>query len=190
MDSSYRGKFFKNAVSVCLCSAVHVKPYVMDRLNESHFSFKCPMNLEDMQATAHGRFCGKCQKEVFDLTNCSVEEVRALEQKHGPLCGSIRMAQVATVAIALASAACDKKPNSTPTVGLIVAPPSQHEESAKTPPQPTAGSISLPPVRQDGKASEIDEISAPRTIGKIKLPPKKEDDEAESPDQKSTPPSE
>lgn len=138
----------------------------MNRLNESHFSFKCPMNLEDMQATAHGRFCGKCKKEVFDLTHCSLDEVRALEEKHGPLCGSIRMAQVATVAIALASAACEKKPEHTPAVtGLIEAPPSQHEENAgataKPIPHPTTGSISLPRKNEESKAESTDQKPSP-----------------------------
>jgi hypothetical protein len=31
---------------------IHTKRYVMDRLDESHFSFKCPMNSEGMQTTA------------------------------------------------------------------------------------------------------------------------------------------
>lgn len=163
----------------------------MNRLNESHFSFKCPMNLEDMQATAHGRFCGKCKKEVFDLTNCSLDEVRVLEEKNGPLCGSIRMAQVATVAISLAAAACQDKPDNRPAVvGEICAPPAPHGENGKTIPRPTTGSISLPPVQPDGKASEAHETAAPQILGKIRVPPKKEDDKAESPDQKPTSPSE
>ncbi len=155
--------------SVCLCLSIHVKRYLMDRLNESHFSFKCPMNLEDMQATARGRFCGKCQKEVFDLTHCSLDEVRALEQKHGPLCGSIRMAQVATVAISLAAAACQEKPISV-GVGEIAVPPSHHKNTESTPPQPTAGSICLPPVPQDGKTSATNETSGSSVRGRIQMP--------------------
>ena len=167
----------------------------MDRINQSHFSFKCPMNLEDMQATAHGRFCGKCKKEVFDLTNCSLDEVRALEQKHGSLCGSIRIAQVATVAISLAAAACqEKSDNRRMIVGEISVPPAPHEENAgandQIPPHPTTGSIRLPPVQPDGNASATHGTSAPPLRGKIRLPPKKEDEKAESIDQKPTPPSE
>ena len=129
------------------------------------------MNLEDMQATAHGRFCGKCKKEVFDLTNCSLDEVRALEQKHGPLCGSIRMAQVATVAISLAAAACQEKPENRPlVVGLVPAPPSQHEEADKKIPHPTAGSIRLPPVQQDGNISETNDNSGSSVRGRIQMP--------------------
>lgn len=153
------------------------------------------MNLEDMQATAHGHFCGKCKKEVFDLTNCSLDEVRALEQKHGPLCGSIRMAQVATVAISLAAAACQEKQENRPiVVGEFAAPPSQHEENAgeaeKKPSRPTAGSISLPPVEQDGKASEPNENPHESIRGRLQLPRKQDESKAELPDQKPSPPSE
>ena len=57
---------------------------------------------------AHGisRHCGKCRKQVFDLTNCSIDEVIALQRKHGPICGSIKVAQVAAVAVSLSAAAC------------------------------------------------------------------------------------
>lgn len=75
----------------------------MSRLTAKHFSFKCPMNWEEMEVSSHGRFCSQCRKEVFDLTNCSLEEVAALQRKHGPICGSIRLAVVAT---SLAAAAC------------------------------------------------------------------------------------
>ncbi|MEO6475170.1 hypothetical protein [Luteolibacter sp.] len=75
----------------------------MDKLTQNHFSFKCPMNWDEMDVSANGRFCGKCRKEVFDLTNCLIDEVIALQRKHGSICGSIR---VAAVAVALSAAAC------------------------------------------------------------------------------------
>ena len=78
----------------------------MHKLTENHFSFKCPMSWEDMEISGSGRHCGKCRKHVFDLTNCSIDEVIALQRKHGPICGSIRVAQVAAVAISLSAAAC------------------------------------------------------------------------------------
>ncbi len=79
----------------------------MEKLNDSHFSFKCPMTWEGMAPSANGRFCDSCRKEVFDLTDCSLEEVAALQKKHGPLCGSIRVAQTAAVvALSLSAAAC------------------------------------------------------------------------------------
>lgn len=78
----------------------------MNKLTENHFSFKCPMNWDEMEVSINGRFCDKCRKEVFDLTNCSIDEVIALQRKHGSICGSIRVAQVAAVAVSLSSAAC------------------------------------------------------------------------------------
>jgi hypothetical protein len=98
---------------------------LMNRLTDKNFSFKCPMNWDAMQATDNGRFCGKCQKEVFDLTNCSLDEVRALQLKHGSICGSIRVMGAAAVAISLSTAACQKenqKPDSVRTVGEIQSP--------------------------------------------------------------------
>jgi len=97
----------------------------MNRLTDKHFSFKCPMNWDSMQETDNGRFCGKCRKEVFDLTNCSLDEVRALQQKHGSICGSIRVMGAAAVAISLSTAACQKenrKPDSVRTTGEIASP--------------------------------------------------------------------
>ena len=60
-----------------------------------------------MKASAKGRFCSQCKKEVFDLTNCSLDEVRALQQEHGSICGSIRVMSVAAVAASLSVAACE-----------------------------------------------------------------------------------
>ena len=79
----------------------------MNKLNDSHFSFKCPMSFEGMTPSENGRFCDQCRKEVFDLTDCSLEEVAELQKKHGPICGSIRVAQAAAVvAMSLSAAAC------------------------------------------------------------------------------------
>ncbi len=62
-----------------------------------------PDAVDAMTASPNGRFCDKCRKEVFDLSNCSIDEVIALQRKHGSICGSIR---VAAVAVSLATAAC------------------------------------------------------------------------------------
>ena len=61
-----------------------------------------------MEDSANGKFCSKCHKEVFDLTNCSTEEVHALQAKHGSICGSVRMAHAAVGARSLSAAACEK----------------------------------------------------------------------------------
>lgn len=62
------------------------------------------MDWNAMEVSGSGRHCGKCQKQVFELTNCSIDEVIALQRKHGSICGSI---SVAVAAISLATAACE-----------------------------------------------------------------------------------
>jgi hypothetical protein len=119
----------------------------MNRLTEKNFSFKCPMNWDAMQPSENGRFCSQCQKEVIDLTNCSLDEVRALQQKHGSICGSVRVAQVAVVALSLSAAACkEKKPD---MVGKIAAPPSAPSQVEHPPAQGGApvikGEVYIPP---------------------------------------------
>lgn len=78
----------------------------MDRITEDHFTFKCPMRWEDMRVSANGRFCERCRKEVFDLSNCSIDEISALQRRHGSICGSIRVVRATAVAVSLSAAAC------------------------------------------------------------------------------------
>lgn len=101
----------------------------MNRLTDKDFSFKCPMSWDEMEDSTNGKFCSKCRKEVFDLTNCSTEQVRALQDRHGMICGSIRVAQAAVVAVSLSAAACQKVEPTTGTPRLI-APPSNNAQSA------------------------------------------------------------
>ncbi|MEO5714490.1 MAG: hypothetical protein ABIT37_13470 [Luteolibacter sp.] len=78
----------------------------MNKLTDQHFSFKCPMDFNAMQPSANGVFCGKCRKEVFDLTDCSIDEVIALQRKYGTICGSIRIIPLAAAAVTFSAAAC------------------------------------------------------------------------------------
>lgn len=103
----------------------------MDRLTEKDFSFKCPMSWDAMQETANGRYCSKCRKEVFDLTNCSLDEVRALQEKHGSICGTVRLAQAAAVALSLSAAACHDTGRTTGTP-LPAPPKAAGSEPSKT----------------------------------------------------------
>lgn len=103
----------------------------MIKLTDDHFSFKCPMNWDGMKISDNGRFCDKCRKEVFDLTHCSLDEVSALQRKHGSICGSIR---VAAVAISLSAAACqDGTPGRTtgmvPPRAVTSSPPEKTDEA-------------------------------------------------------------
>ena len=115
----------------------------MEKLTEKHFSFICPMVWDEMPESENGRFCAGCRKEVFDLSNCTIGEVRELQRKHGPICGSIKVIRAAAVAASLTAAACQDiaptrtmgKPlpppkNETPNPGLLlgeIAPPQQEK---------------------------------------------------------------
>ena len=81
----------------------------MEKITEQHFSFKCPMDFTAMQPSANGVFCDRCCREVFDLTDCSIDEVKALQRKHGRICGSIRIMPLAATAVALSAAACSSQ---------------------------------------------------------------------------------
>jgi hypothetical protein len=134
----------------------------MNRLTDKHFSFKCPMNWDSMQATDNGRFCGRCGKEVFDLTNCSLDEVRALQQKHGSICGSIRVMGAAAVAISLSTAACQKenrKPDSVRTTGEIASP-----SQVVTPPEPVLMEKICVPAPVEPEKKEVPKERPPEII--------------------------
>ena len=96
----------------------------MEKLTPDHFAFRCPMNWDEMPASENGRYCGKCGKEVFDLSNCSIDEVIALQRRHGSICGSIR---VAVAAVSLTAAACQPD-RSDLTVGKLGPPPQTEEK--------------------------------------------------------------
>ena len=115
----------------------------MKKLTENHFSFKCPMNWDEMQVSDNSRFCGKCRKEVFDLTNCSIDEVIALQRKHGAICGSIRLA---AVAISLSTAACQNGPTGGERTTGMVPPRETSNESLENGDRVIGKALSGPPL--------------------------------------------
>ncbi len=69
-------------------------------------SFVCPQNWDNMTICGNGRFCGVCQKTVYDFTDKSQEEYEDIVQKHdGQLCGRFRKAQMTTPSVNFAKAA-------------------------------------------------------------------------------------
>jgi|LakMenE18May11ns_1017448.scaffolds.fasta_scaffold9908416_3 hypothetical protein len=164
---------------------------IMNRVTDKDFSFKCRMIWDDMEDSANGKFCSKCRKEVFDLTNCSADEVRALQDKHGSICGSIRVAQAAVVALSLSAAACQKVEPTTGTPRRI-APPSNttqrltetesEKDQTTNPPKPSTPMIlgeicppkadipkvdqpAQPPIQPAGPFNP--DPNVPRLMGKI-----------------------
>jgi hypothetical protein len=147
---------------------------IMSRLTAKDFSFKCPMSWDAMEDSANGKFCSKCRKEVFDLTNCSTDEIHVLQAKHGSICGSVRVAQAAVVALSLSAAACEKAGR---TTGEICPPLSQNSSNADTTTTPDdeprlMGEICPPPKKPEKEEPVIDPFeegvpNAPRLMGKV-----------------------
>ena len=75
--------------------------------SKENFSFICPMQWDDMQASKNGRFCGKCQQEVIEVTDCSVEEVTNMQKKDPHLCVAIKT--LVTASMALTMTACTQQ---------------------------------------------------------------------------------
>jgi hypothetical protein len=129
----------------------------MKKLTEKDFSFVCPMVWDEMPKSANGRFCAGCRKEVFDLSSCSVGEVRELQRKHGSICGSIKVVRAAAVAASLTAAACQDG-GMTRTTGTPLPPPKDQSEN----PNRTLGEIAAPPEEKPAQQ--------PMVLGKICLP--------------------
>lgn len=149
----------------------------MSRLTDKDFSFKCPMSWDAMDDSANGKFCSKCRKEVFDLTHCSVDDVRSLQDKYGAICGSIRLTQAAAVALSLSAAACNQTKPTMGTPRLInpssVTDKDTHGAASKPIPPRLMGEICPPSVDapEEIPPREVDpfqpDINAPRLMGKI-----------------------
>jgi hypothetical protein len=74
------------------------------------------------------RFCGECNKHVYDLTCMREDEVRALVSQRGRICG-----RIAAAAIALTGCSAADQQSGQPTVQIgPLTPP---------PPKPDAGKL-------------------------------------------------
>ncbi len=63
-------------------------------------SFQCDQNWDEMPATAKGRFCQQCSREVIDFSASSREEVyQQLQQAKGKTCGRFRGDQIDPIII-------------------------------------------------------------------------------------------
>lgn len=138
----------------------------MKKLTEKDFSFICPMVWDEMPESANGRFCAGCRKEVFDLSNCSVGEVRELQRKHGPICGSIKVVRAAAVAASLSAAACQDGGTHRLSGAPLPPPKSQTPD-----PDLRVGEIAALPVEKPAQE--------PIVLGKIRLPEKAEGETGE-----------
>jgi hypothetical protein len=60
-------------------------------LEGMHVASPCPENWDDMIGDGRARFCGRCAKEVYDLSSMSgAEAERFLREQSGPTCVTFR----------------------------------------------------------------------------------------------------
>ena len=58
-------------------------------------SFQCDESWDKMPNINQGKFCGKCSKNIYDLTDKSESEIHQLyKENNGKLCGKIRPQQL------------------------------------------------------------------------------------------------
>ncbi len=90
----------------------------MKTISQKQLSFICPVKFAEMPESANGRFCDQCNKEVFDLSDCTLEEAIELQRKHGSICGFVRTtAIVATTAATIGLVSCETTQSQNPESG-------------------------------------------------------------------------
>jgi len=59
-----------------------------ERINGASLSFKCEEKWEEMKAEGDGRFCGVCQKKVYDLTDKKAAYfLQIMQENNNNICG-------------------------------------------------------------------------------------------------------
>jgi hypothetical protein len=59
-----------------------------ERINGASLSFKCEEKWEEMKAAGDGRFCGVCQKKVYDLTDKKAAYfLQIMQENNNNVCG-------------------------------------------------------------------------------------------------------
>ncbi len=108
----------------------------------------CPVDFAAMREDGEARFCGKCNKHVYDLTCLSPSEVRAFVKTRGKICGRVAAAAltVAGAATGVALTGCSAADQTAPTtvqIGPLTAPPPKPDAGggAVIDDEPTMGEI-------------------------------------------------
>jgi len=115
-------------------------------LQPHHFSFRCPLQLSDLDKTEVGYYCSQCRKDIYDLSDCSLDEIRDLQKRKGAICGFVRVVGVSSM---MSIAACSKTEHAdhtadpeTPPIeqriemGEICVPPPELKPAPGPTPQP------------------------------------------------------
>lgn len=158
-------------------------------LKPEHFSYKCPLKLSDLDQTDGGHFCAKCSKDIYDLTDCSLEEIVQLQRRKGSICGFVRAVGVTSM---VGLAACsdensandaqpdvDAKPGiqQSEIMGEICVPEKEISRPEPAKPEKTpeendstvsaGGKTPEKPAKPQVIEAEVLEIHRPMVLGKI-----------------------
>ena len=68
-------------------------------LTKKDFSYLCPLNRDDFEVVEGGHYCESCEQKVFDVSDCSMDEIMALKKKYGKLCVSFKKIVLATTLV-------------------------------------------------------------------------------------------
>ncbi|MCB1078461.1 MAG: hypothetical protein KDM64_11605 [Verrucomicrobiae bacterium] len=67
------------------------------KLTSVHLSFQCPLKWNDFSHEGGKHYCHQCDREILDLTDCTLGEAIELQRKWGPICGFVTVAGVAAL---------------------------------------------------------------------------------------------
>ena len=159
-------------------------------LKPEHFSYKCPLQLSDLDKTDGGHFCAKCSKDIYDLSDCSIDEIIELQRRKGSICGFVRAvgltSMVGLAACSDENASNDAQPDLIGEVDVLVDPvpapepptpvePDKSDKSDKASKDDdstvtTDGKPPQKPAKPDILKPEVIEIDGPVLLG-IVCPP-------------------
>ena len=73
-----------------------------EEIKNVKLSFACSENWDEMPDAKGGKHCDKCQKKVYDFTNCKADEfIKVLAENNYSICGRFSALQIATTPIEL-----------------------------------------------------------------------------------------
>lgn len=66
-----------------------------EQIKDARMKFKCGENWEQMEVTGDARFCGVCQKKVYDLTDKKMAYfLQIMEENNNNVCGRLQQDQL------------------------------------------------------------------------------------------------
>ena len=98
----------------------------MEKIDSTYLSYKCLLKWSDLKHSEDGSFCNKCQREIYDLTDCSIEDIAQLQREKGAICGLV---PVIAASALLALASCSPKDSSEPEVLGKICPVEQDDSN-------------------------------------------------------------